>query len=228
MAVRKLVLFDIDGTLLHSMGATRLSNALAIQDAFGLEIDITKHPFGGKTDWQILREVLEPHGLNRDDIGLKMAAYEAAFAQRLGAVIADFDVTVLPGALDVVNELHAREDIMIGLVTGNTSLTAPIKLLAAGFDPTVFVVGAFGSESDDRNALPRIALDRAIAFSGQDILPQDVIIVGDTVKDVDCARALGAVVVTVFTGFEKRENLINARPDYLLDDLTQFLVNVPL
>jgi phosphoglycolate phosphatase-like HAD superfamily hydrolase len=117
---------------------------------------------------------------------------------------------------------------MLGLVTGNTSMTAPIKLQAAGFDPEVFVVGSFGSESDDRNELPRIALDRAIALSGQTIMPQDVIIVGDTVKDVDCARALGAVVATVFTGFESRENLINARPDYLLDDLTQFLTNVPL
>jgi phosphoglycolate phosphatase len=228
MTIKKLVLFDIDGTLLVSKGATRKSNGLAIQDAFGVEVDTLNHPYGGKTDWQILRELLEPHGFSVTAIGEQMLHYERAFAKRLTDVIADFEVTALPGAHDLVNTLVAREDVLVGLVTGNTSLTAPIKLMAGGFNPTHFVVGAFGSESHDRNLLPRIALDRAISHSQQEIHPNDVIIIGDTTKDIDCARALGAVAVTVFTGFEARENIIHAKPDYMLDDLTQFLAQVAL
>ena len=228
MAIKKLVLFDIDGTLLVSKGATRKSNGLAILDAFGVEVDTLNHPYGGKTDWQILRELLEPHGFSVAAIGERMLDYERAFAKRLTDVIADFEVTALPGAHDLVNTLVEHEDVLVGLVTGNTSLTAPIKLIAGGFNPQHFVVGAFGSESDDRNHLPRLALDRAIAHSQHEIQPADVIIIGDTTKDVDCARALGAVAVTVFTGFEARENIINAQPDYMLDDLTQFLAHVAL
>jgi phosphoglycolate phosphatase-like HAD superfamily hydrolase len=221
--IKKLVLFDIDGTLLISKGATRVSNGLAIQDAFGVEVDTINHPFGGKTDWQILRELLEPVGISSSVIGQKMVFYEQAFAKRLSDVIADFDVQALPGAHDLVNDLVARADVMVGLVTGNTSLTAPIKLSAAQFKPQDFVVGAFGSESDDRNVLPGLALERAIALSQHEIAPADVIIIGDTTKDIDCARAIGAQIVTVFTGFEPRENIINARPDYMLEDLTHFL-----
>jgi phosphoglycolate phosphatase len=228
MAIRKVILFDIDGTLLTSNGATRTSNGLAIQDAFGVEVDAMNHPFGGKTDWQILHELLEPHGFSTATIGEKMSAYESAFAKRLADVIHDFEVRALPGAHDLVNMLVEREDMLVGLVTGNTSLTAPIKLHAAGFQPQYFVVGAYGSESHDRNLLPRLALDRAIVHAGHEIGVQDVIVIGDTTKDVDCARALGGVAVTVFTGFEKRENIVNSKPDYMLDDLTQFLMQVPL
>lgn len=228
MTIKKLLLFDIDGTLMTSKGATRKSNSLAIKDAFGVDVDVTNHPFGGKTDWQILGEVLAPFGILRDEIGEKMHLYEKAFAKHLAYVIKDFDVQTLPGALEVVAAMVAREDVLVGLVTGNTSLTAPVKLAAAGFNPEDFVVGAFGNESDDRNDLPRLALDRAITLTKQDILPADVLIIGDTLKDVDCARAIGAKVVTVFTGFEARENIINAQPDYMLEDLTQFLTHVSL
>jgi len=228
MTIRKLVLFDIDGTLLTTKGATRAANGLAIQDAFGVVVDVMTHPFGGKTDWQILREVLEPLGITGKVIGHKMHTYERAFARRLSAVIHNFDVSALPGAHALVNTLAQREDVLVGLVTGNTAMTAAVKLKAVNFDPEVFVVGAFGSEADDRNLLPPIALNRAKCLSRQEIAVEDVIIVGDTTQDVACARALGGVAVTVFTGYEAREHLIKAQPDYMLDDLTQFLELVPL
>ena len=228
MSIRKLVLFDIDGTLLVTKGATRASNALAIQETFGVTVDVMTHPFGGKTDWQILREVLERYGITGKEIGQKMSAYEHAFARQLSAVIHNFDGMALPGAHTLVNALDERDDVLVGLVTGNTSMTAAVKLQALDFEPETFVVGAFGSEADDRNLLPKLALDRAIRLTKQDILPADVIIVGDTVKDVACARALGGVAVTVFTGYEARENIIHAQPDYMLEDLTQFLETVPL
>src|SRR5690606_38816408 len=119
-------------------------------------------------------------------------------------------------------------DVMLGLVTGNTSLTAPVKLKAAGFDPGQFIVGAFGSEADERNELPKLALDRAIAYARHEIAAADVIIIGDTVKDVEAARAIGGLAVTVFTGFEERQLLEDSKPDYMLNDLSEFLTSVPL
>ena len=92
----------------------------------------------------------------------------------------------------------------------------------------MFPIGAYGSEADDRNELPKLALDRAIAHVRHNISGQDVIIIGDTVKDVEAARAIGGVAVTVFTGFEDRQLLINSKPDYMLEDLTTFRTTVPL
>jgi len=226
--MHKLILFDIDGTLLISNGASRDAKAQAMLEVFGTDGGVRTHPFGGKTDWQILREVLESAGFTHQAIGEKMPLYEQVFARQLQARIGNFAVQALPGAMALVNTLSQRHDMLVGLVTGNTSRTAPIKLRAAGFDPDLFVVGAFGSESDDRNQLPKLALERAGQHTGQAIAAQDTIVIGDTVADVDCARAVGAVAVTVFTGYEKRENLIAAQPDYLLEDLTHFLELVPL
>lgn len=226
--IRKLVLFDIDGTLLRSNGASREAKAQAMQIVFGTDAGIRHHPFGGKTDWQILREVLEPQGINSEQIGREMPRYEEVFAEKLAAIMHEYQTFALPGALDVVTHLKQRPDILIGLITGNTSQTAPVKLRAAGFDPSIFVVGAFGNESDDRNLLAQHAYQRAQQSAGHAIAPSDVIIVGDTVLDVWCARAIGAIAVTVFTGFEERETLIAAQPDFLLEDLSTFLEQVPL
>jgi phosphoglycolate phosphatase len=226
--IRKLLLFDIDGTLLHAKGATREAKALAMEEIFGTSAGVRTHHFGGKTDWQILREVLEPHGINRLEIGQKMAVFEQVFAEKLAEVIVNFDVEALAGSKELLAHLQQRPDMMLGLVTGNTTLTSPVKLKAAGFDTSIFVVGAYGSESDDRNELPKLALERAIAHAKQEIAPSDVIIIGDTVNDVRAARAIGGVAVTVFTGFEERQALEESQPDYMLNDLTEFLATVPL
>ncbi|MEM9953418.1 MAG: HAD hydrolase-like protein [Chloroflexota bacterium] len=226
--IRKLLLFDIDGTLLHSKGASREAKALAMEEVFGTAGNVRTHSFGGKTDWQILREVLEPHGVTALQIGQKMPTFERIFANNMARIIGNFDVQALAGSKDLLAYLNQRDDIMLGIVTGNTSLTAPIKLKAAGFDPAMFVIGAYGSEADDRDELPKLALDRAIAKARQEIAPADVMIIGDTVNDVACARALGAQVVTVFTGFEDKQKLIDSKPDIMLDDLTTFRTRVAL
>ncbi len=226
--IRKLLLFDIDGTLLHSKGASREAKALAMETVFGTAGNVRTHAFGGKTDWQILREVLEPHGVNGIEIGQKMPTFERIFAENMASIIGNFDVQALPGSKELLAYLGQRDDIMCGVVTGNTSQTAPVKLKAAGFNPAIFEVGAYGSEADDRNELPKLALERAIAKARHEISGSDVIIIGDTVMDVLAARAIGGVAVTVFTGFEEREKLIESKPDYMLDDLTSFRTTVPL
>jgi phosphoglycolate phosphatase len=224
----KLLLFDIDGTLLIGKGLGREAKAFAMQEVFGTDAGIRTHPFGGKTDWQILVEVLTPHGYTREQIGAQMAHYEQRFAVHMAALVAQFDVQACPGAHDLIAHLRQQADITLGIVTGNTSYTAPIKLQAAGFDPAWFAVGGYGNESDKRADLVRFALERAIKHTGQPISATDVIVIGDTVNDVTAAKALGAYTVTVFTGFEERDALIASNPDVMLDDLTTFLQHVPL
>jgi phosphoglycolate phosphatase-like HAD superfamily hydrolase len=116
-----------------------------------------------------------------------------------------------------------RRGLLLGVLTGNVSATAPIKLRAGGFDPAWFPIGAYGSEAADRNLLPFLALERARQHLQRSITPEQVVIVGDTPADVACARALGAVAVAVLTGFSSREEITSAAPDYVLDDLTQFV-----
>ena len=142
-------------------------------------------------------------------------------------IIVDYPVEQCPGAHELVTELHRRGNPLQGLVTGNTSSIAPIKLRAADFDPDWFVVAAYGSESPDRNDLPPLAVDRAEKLTGRKIAPEQVIVIGDTPADVACARALGAVAVAVKTGYATTPTeLADAQPDYLLDDLTTFWKDV--
>jgi phosphoglycolate phosphatase-like HAD superfamily hydrolase len=119
-----------------------------------------------------------------------------------------------------------RRGVPLGLVTGNVSTTAPIKLRAAGFDPGWFSIGAYGSESVDRNHLSALALKRAAAHLQRPIAPERVMVIGDTVADIECARAVGATAVAVLTGYCPAADLVAAGPDYLLNDLTTFLDEV--
>lgn len=225
---KTLVLFDIDGTLSITKGAGRESTARTMLDMFGSDKNIRELSFGGKTDWQILHEQLTDYGQDTTQIEGVMAAYEARLAHHLEAIIHSYPVEACIGAHDLVNTLHAMPDLVLGVVTGNTSLTAPIKLKAVGFDFTWFVANAYGSESITRNALPALAISRARQVTGYDFQPHEVIVIGDTVADIECARAAKAVAVAVQTGFEALPLLEAAQPDYLLKDLTQFLDTVPL
>lgn len=218
----RLILFDIDGTLMLPRGAGRASTRLAMQEIFNTAGRIDEHHFGGKTDWYTLVELLAEEGFSAEDVARALPAYEQAVARHLEAIIGSFPVEACPGAHQAVAETRRRPGLLPGIVTGNVSTTAPIKLRAAGYDPAWFVVGAYGSEAADRNALPFLALERAERLLGQRIAPQQVVVIGDTPADVACARALGAVAVAVRTGYTPVEELAAAQPDYLLDDLSAF------
>lgn len=218
-----LVLFDIDGTLLTGKGIGREATRRAMLDIFGSSGKLETHQFGGKTDWYTLAEVLADEGFTAERIGQHMADYEPALAFHMSALMAEYQVYALPGALETVNHLRVRADVLLGIVTGNVSLTVPVKLRAAGFDPDWFPIGAYGSEAIERNDLPGLALERAIRFSEQKLTPADVTIIGDTEADIACARAIGARAVAVTTGFATRAVLAAAQPDYLLDEISDLL-----
>lgn len=226
----KLILFDIDGTLVLIKGAGREAKARTVEDFFGTDAGVRQHPFGGKTDWQVLYEALDSAGLphSPDDLGAMMTQYQARMAHHLAQIIGAYPVEACPGAHALVSYVRGRPDLVTGLVTGNVASTAPIKLRACGFDPAWFSVGAYGSEALSRNDLPRLALERATVLTGHPFAPDEVIVIGDTVADIECARAVGAVAVAVLTGFEQPEAIRAAQPDYVLPDLTHFLDTVPL
>ncbi len=219
---KRLILYDIDGTLLRTKGVGRDATKRAMLDVFGTCSTIDMHYFGGKTDWFTLTELLKDHGFDADTIKTHLPAFEQAAARYMQEA---FDlnpesVYALPGAVDTVHRTRADEDTLIGIVTGNASVTAPVKLKGAGYDPEWFIANAYGSEAMDRNDLPPLALMRAVECSGWEIYPENVYVIGDTLADIDCARALGAVAVAVLTGSGTREELEAAAPDYLLEDMT--------
>ncbi|MBI1256453.1 MAG: HAD hydrolase-like protein [Chloroflexi bacterium] len=218
----KLILFDIDGTLVITHGAGREATRGAMTEVFGTYGALVGHKFGGKTDWLTLHELLPAAGIAHEEIERRMEAYNVAMGLHLDAIIGQYAVEACPGSLELVAALSQRDDVGLGIVTGNVSSTAPIKLRAAGFDPGMFPVGAYGHEAMERNLLPALAVARAVEHYRYPFTPQEVIVVGDTLADITCARALGAVAVAVATGFEPAEDLQAAEPDYFLNDLTEF------
>ena len=224
----KLVLFDIDGTLLISRGIGRQAKRQAMLEYFGRTGDLDNHVFGGKTDWGIVAELLAPYGVTSDAVGRAMPAYETVMARHMRALRDHFQAEAIPGALDLVGALRERDDTLLGLVTGNTSKTAAIKLEMAGFDPAWFPVGAFGNESAERDELTRLALRRARDYTGRALSGSDVVVIGDTPDDVKAARAIDAIAVAVCTGYVARDELADSEPDFLLADLRPFLDVVPL
>ncbi len=222
----RLILFDIDGTLLMTGGAGREVTQLAMQEVFGTASRVDAHYFGGKTDWQTLVELLEEHDYDEARIGEVMHHYEEAMGRHMAAVIGRYPARACTGALELVQRLRQQPDILLGVVTGNVSTVAPVKLRACGFEPDWFPVGAYGNEAANRDHLPPLALARAISHYGLPIAPERVIVVGDTPTDIACARALGAVAVGVATGLVPYDELAAAAPDHLLVDLTTFEAEV--
>ena len=221
--VTRLVLFDIDGTLLMSNGIGREAKRRAMLEYYGEVGNLDNHVFGGKTDWGTLVELLEPFGKSADDIGRDLPLFEDIMARHMDDLRQQYRADAIPHAMELVNVLRERDDTIIGLVTGNLSKTARIKLEMAGYAPSWFAVGAYGSESPDRNQLPRLAIARAQALSGQAFTGQQVIVVGDTAADIHAARAVSATSVAVCTGFVHRDKLICQDPDFLLADLSTFV-----
>jgi phosphoglycolate phosphatase-like HAD superfamily hydrolase len=219
--VERLILFDIDCTLLWTGGAGRESTRRSMLEVFGRIGALDQHSFGGKTDWQTLYELLQPGGITHEQIAAAMPAYAAAMGRHLAAIIDEYPVRPCPGALPLVDELRQRPDVLIGLITGNVHTAARVKLRAAGFHPAWFPIGAFGDEAYERDDLAPLAYERASRRIGRRLPLEQVIVIGDTPMDVACARAIDAVAVAVGTGFGDRADLIAARPDHLFDEIGQ-------
>jgi phosphoglycolate phosphatase-like HAD superfamily hydrolase len=216
----RLFLFDIDGTLVTARGAGRAAIGRALASTYGTTGPIEVYDFRGKTDQRIVRDLMGAAGLDEPHIAAGMAACFAAYLAELEAVLGDGSrVTILPGVADLVRALSARDDALVGLLTGNIEAGARVKLRPTGLWD-LFRVGAFGSDDVDRRRLPAIACERAHHLLGRRFAFEDVTIIGDTPLDVDCARACGAVSVAVATGFHPADELKTCAPDLFFSDFS--------
>lgn len=201
----KLVLFDIDGTLLWTDGAGRRAIQRALVDEVGTAGPIDRYRFDGKTDPQIVRELLS---LARHPAAADAARIDAVcrrYVEHLRSELAVPTQTtkLLPGTRELLAALEPHEAgrrALVGLLTGNVAPGAALKLRSAGLEPARFRVGAYGSDSARRADLPAVAAERAAALSGCRFAGADVVVIGDTPDDVACGRPIGARSVAVATG----------------------------
>ncbi|MEM8557580.1 MAG: HAD hydrolase-like protein [Bacteroidota bacterium] len=212
-----LLLFDIDGTLLNGNGIGRRCVEAALTEVVGRPVSAEGVPFSGKTDPQCLRDVYEANGIEATDtlIADGLAHYAAAMH---ATATADM-VTVLPGVPSLVASLSVDDRVQLALLTGNMEAMAYLKVGFLGYDRATFPFGAFGSDSEARNDLPAIAADRARSHTGRSYASEEVVVIGDTPRDIACARHFGARAIAVATGRFDAESLAEHEPDALLSDL---------
>lgn len=217
-----VLLFDIDGTLLHTHGVGRRSVEAALAETVGDTFDFSDIEFSGKTDPQIFREVLEAAarcGLRVDSVDELSPRLVEAYRRHMERNLPGATVSALPGVLGLVRQL-ASSGAEMGLLTGNLQPLAYAKVGRIGLGEGEFPFGAFGSDAEDRNALPAVAAGRASERLGREVAPAELVLVGDTPRDIACARAAGARVVAVATGRFRADQLREA--DLVLDTLEGF------
>jgi phosphoglycolate phosphatase len=197
----RVVLFDIDGTILLTDGAGRRAVHRALEEVYGTAAP-GGHEFDGKTDPQIVRELMTLAGKEHRDIDGGLERALARYVELLHGELRHIDhgARIFPGVQALLDALEARDDVLLGLLTGNVQPGAIAKLSAVGIEPERFRVGAFGSDHADRPELPAIARERAEALLGREIAGGDVVVIGDTPADMGCGRAIGARAIGVATG----------------------------
>jgi phosphoglycolate phosphatase-like HAD superfamily hydrolase len=196
--MKTLVLFDIDGTLVRG-GPAKQAFHRALVDAFGTAGDIHVHDFAGKTDPQIARELLTAAGLVRAEVERGFPRLWARYLEELEVMLADVPMQLLPGVTALLDALEAEADVAIGLLTGNIAGGARLKLGSVGIAER-FPVGSFGSDHEERESLPRVAIERANRHYGVSFDRDRVVVVGDTPRDVACGLHEGVRTVAVATG----------------------------
>lgn len=214
----KLFLFDIDGTLL--IGRSNLYRDplnRAGREVFHPDFSVDLLNRLGSIDAFIIEEAVETVGQTLTTETL--AEFQGRYFDYL--TIAAKTATRLPGAAEILDWLESRSDVALGLVTGNYRESARIKLDGVGLRFDRFVIGGFGDKKVSRTALVQKAVEQAKKHFDTDFPANNVIVVGDTLKDIACARDNGCRVVAVASGWTSREELAAAEPDLLLNDLSE-------
>ena len=212
---RRLVLFDVDGTLITDRGAARQAYETALHEVYGYSGDLRRYDFSGRTDPQIARMVLRDAGHADAEIDAAMPRLWTYYIAEL-AFHADGRVRPLAGVPPLLDALRARDDVVLGLLTGNIEAGARLKLAGPKLNQ-YFPFGAFGSDSERREDLPPIAVERAAERAGHRVTGRDVVVIGDSIYDVRCGTPHSATTIAIASGKTPAETLRAENPDHLFD-----------
>jgi len=217
----KLLLFDIDQTLINTGGAGLRGLNRACRKLFGLEGAMDGISPHGKTDPAIVREILSrklgSQTPTNADIANVLDSYISFLKEE---VYTSTTYRVLPGVQSLLDQIVARGDVLVGLATGNIELGARIKLERGGLNP-YFSFGGFGSDSEDRAELVRKAAEKANHKNGSSILASNIFVIGDTPLDIDAGNRAGFKTVGVATGSYSVEQLLACGAMIAVSDLAQ-------
>jgi phosphoglycolate phosphatase-like HAD superfamily hydrolase len=215
---RRLVLFDIDSTLINTGGAGVQALKLATEGQFGIGDDLSGVEIAGRTDSGIVRQILAKHGTQPTDEELRR--FFDIYIELLARQLPICEGHVLPGIVELLERLESRPHITLGLLTGNLARGAQLKLEHYALWK-YFPFGAFADDHHDRNELGLVACARALEHTGWQFAPSAVDVIGDTEHDVACGKAIGARTIAVATGSRPRERLAESEPDFLFDDFSR-------
>jgi phosphoglycolate phosphatase len=215
--LRRLVLFDIDGTILTDRGASRSAFADALRSVFGYDGDLSRYDFSGRTDPQIAHMVLRDAGHAAADVDAALPQLWEVYLGGLARNATPERVRVMPGIPELLAALATHDEVVLALLTGNLEPGARLKLGAQGLNH-YFPFGAFGSDSADRTRLPPVAIERASAHVGRQFQGGDVVIIGDSIYDVRCGVPYEATTIAVASGKTPAETLRAENPTYFFEN----------
>lgn len=222
MSPKRLVLFDIDGTLLWGGPLWKECFLKAVRD-FYPNLDFPAVSFGGKTDIQIAREMLADSGLNPDQVEDSMHHIIDRYVDYAQEAVKSraHEVMVLPGVAKILEELSNHPEVVLGLLTGNVKKGAHVKLSSVGLNE-YFTIGVFGDDHWDRYKLPQMAVERVHQELGLRFEGKQIVIIGDTIHDVNCGKSIGVRSIAVGTGRNvPTEELLSQDPDFYFKDLSE-------
>ncbi|HEX6160321.1 MAG TPA: HAD family hydrolase [Thermoanaerobaculia bacterium] len=217
----RLILFDIDGTLVSDHGASRGAFKEALESVYGYDRDLSVYDFSGRTDPQIAFMVLRDAGFTDETIAAKIDTLWEVYLAGLARNATPGRVKVLPGMRELVEALAERDDVTLALLTGNIEPGARLKLAGPSLND-YFPFGAFGSDSPDRQQLPPIAMRRASEMYGHEVRGENVVILGDSIYDVRCGVPYEATTIAIASGKTPAEKLRAENPRHFFESAEDF------
>jgi phosphoglycolate phosphatase len=214
---KRLLLFDIDGTLVHSGGAGVHALKLTLRERHGIDDGLHDIEIAGMTDSGIVISILQKHKIPATNENI--TAFLDSYVHFLSLELPRRKGNLLPGVFELLEKLRSRPHLVLALLTGNVSRGAQLKL--EHYDVWhFFEFGAFADDHHDRNQLGSFARSRAQEKHGQEFSASEIDVIGDTPRDIACGKAFGARTIAVATGTWSREQLAKHQPDFLIDDFS--------